>query len=313
MGTCKYCGRAANIPVLSGGFGCRYCYRQGKFETIYDTRIKFKETDISNWNMIISPKTLEKFVGQEKIKSELRTIIAANKIHKIQIPHLLFSSSMGLGKTTLANIFASMITNDYVLTNALDLNSSVIPSNKVIIIDEIHMMKKTERLLTLMDRGSQIIIGCTTMAGKLSAPFLSRFTSLVLEPYSITELTSILLTLATKIKINLPENVAIEVAKRSKQTARIALFLFRRIYDRYVITNGWDIKKWFSELGIDDIGLDVVDRHYLGVLSKDKPLGLQYISAATGIDSITILEIIEPFLIRQGFVIRTEHGRLLSR
>jgi Holliday junction DNA helicase RuvB len=164
-----------------------------------------------------------------------------------------------------------------------------------------------------MDIGGQVIIGATTSAGSLSGPLRSRFVSFVLQPYTIDELNIMVQQAANSFYYKCPKFVSVEIAKRGKSTARIAVFLFKRIYDRISLNDFKVTEKqladWFSEIRIDEDGLDNGDRAYLASLS-DKPVGIKTLSALTGFDCITIEETIEPYLMTRGYVVRTARGRI---
>jgi holliday junction DNA helicase RuvB len=266
----------------------------------------------SNWTDMITPQTLNEFVGQQSIKDELTTVLSATEKHKIPVQHILFSGSYGLGKTTIAKIFASKL-GRYEYINATDLRADTFPHNvKALVIDEIHMLRDDEWLLTIMDTGVPTIIGATTTAGTLSGALRSRFVSMVLQPYNNDDLKIIIKQAAKRLKYDCPDFVSDAVSQRGKATARVALFLFKRIYDRIVLNPKVTpemLNKWFKEMNIDKDGLDNSDRAFLKCLS-DKPVGLQNISAMTGIDRTTIEEAIEPFLLTRGFVVRTSRGRV---
>ena len=266
----------------------------------------------SNWNIAISPSNFEEYVGQNTTKQELQTMLKAQKIHHLNVPHCLFGGEFGLGKTTLAKIFASYI-EDYVLINSNEIDFSNFPKAKVVILDEIQSLKNSSQLLTIMDTSEQIILGCTTTVGSLSAPLRSRFIHFNLDPYSVTDLIKMLENLSTRLKIDVPKFILQEISKRSKENARLSTLLFRRMYDNYIVYKGWNIKKFFEDSGIDSNGLDNIDKKYLAALNKITPIGIQQLSAVTGIDKITILEIVEPFLLRHNYVSRTPKGRLLCQ
>lgn len=274
-----------------------------------------KRSKSKNWNEMVSPRDFKTFIGQEPIKDELNTMLEATKRTGIPVQHILFSGSFGLGKTTLANIVADKIGNSAYVTAVNVRDEDDFPSAKVVIVDEIHTIRNEEWLLTIMDRGEQTILGATTTAGSLSGPLRSRFVSLVLQPYNIEELQKMVKGAAKNLKYDCPDYVSYEVARRGKTVARIALFLFKRVYDRIVLNNGEinpDIlKQWFVEMKIDPDGLDNADRAYLNCLS-DKPIGIQNLSAMTGLDKLTLEETIEPYLLTHGFVKRTPRGRVLG-
>jgi len=274
-----------------------------------------KEKAGISWNELVTPENFNEYIGQESIKKELNTMMAATKKHGIPVQHCLFSGSFGLGKTTLAKIFADKVGKWDIVTAVNIKDEKDFPMKPVVIVDEIHTIRDEEWLLGLMDRGNQTILGATTTAGSLSGPLRSRFVSLVLSPYNEEELARMVMGAANNLDYKCPEYVAMEVAKRGKTVARIALFLFKRVYDR-IILNEKEVTPemldgWFDEMKIDGNGLDNADRAYISCLT-DKPTGLQNLSAMTGLDRITIEETIEPYLLVRGFVRRTPRGRILG-
>lgn len=314
---CEQCGRSMNevkLGKLSGQILCESCINTNLYGAPPVIE-KPKEPDIPNWNELVTPKTFDTYIGQEVIKKELKTMLAATEKHGIQVQHVLFSGGFGLGKTTIAKIFAKAVGDNAVVNAANIKNLSEFPEAKVVVVDEIHTIRDEEWLLSLMDKGKQTILGATTTAGTLSGPLRSRFISLVLQPYTVDELKRMVLGAADNLKYNCPEYVAEEVAKRGKTIARVSLFLFKRVYDRVVLNNGkvspQELDAWFSEMKIDIDGLDNADRAYISCLSE-KPVGLQYLTAMTGMDRITLEETVEPYLLARGFVRRTPRGRMLG-
>jgi holliday junction DNA helicase RuvB len=307
---CKGCNKVptkmTSVINVDGNLYCHYCEH---------IKVQDLPKKVINWNEFISPTCFDTFIGQESIKNELVTMLLATKVHNIPIQHCLFSGSFGLGKTTLAKIFASYV-GDYSLVVASNLSGKDdLPDTSIVIIDEIHTLSNEEWLLNVMDRGGQTILGATTTAGSLSGPLRSRFIGLTLQPYTSEELARMVKGAANNLKYDCPDFVANEVGKRGKTVARIALFLFKRIYDRITLNNysisPEKLQDIFVEMRIDEDGLDNADRAYLSCLS-DKPIGLQNIGAVTGFDRITIEETIEPYLLTRGFVKRTARGRILG-
>lgn len=305
---------------------CEFCNQNKKDVIAYSSLVLCLECldllsssstcDATNWMEVITPTNLDNFIGQEHIKKEFHTMIEASKIHNIPIQHCLLSGSFGLGKTTLAKILASMTSEKWEMI----IGSSIkeyedFPDSRAIVIDEIHTIKNEEILLHVMDKGRQTLIGATTNAGNLSGPLRSRFISLVLQPYTVEELRIMVENVSAGLGFVCPEYVSLSVAQRAKFVARTAILLFKRVYDRIVL-NGNKVESemvdvWFKEMGIDYIGLDNADRAYLNCLT-DKPIGLQNISAMIGLDTITIQETIEPFLLTKGYIKRTSRGRILG-
>lgn len=311
--SCSKCGRNCNEVALfeprKGEIVCEICL----YPTL--TKKEIKSSDgVKSWNTLVTPQTFNDYIGQEPIKKELKTMLAATKHHGIPVQHVLFSGSFGLGKTTIAKIFGNTIGDSQMVTAINLKDSDKLPKNQVVVIDEIHTIPDEEWLLGIMDSGSQTILGATTTAGSLSGPLRSRFVSLVLQPYVVDELKIMVTGAAKNLNYKCPDYVAEAVAKRGKTVARIALFLFKRVYDRIVINSNVTpelLDEWFAEMKIDIDGLDNADRAYIGCLAE-KPIGLQNLSAITGFDRITIEESIEPYLLTQGFVKRTPRGRILG-
>lgn len=305
---CSLCGKNCNQVALFKVGKVLYC------ESCLFPKPKKNVTVVTSWNELITPKTFDAFIGQEVIKKELKTMLAATERHGIPVQHILFSGNFGLGKTTIAKIFANTIGENDVVT-AMNIKSyDTFPKKPVVVVDEIHTILDEEWLLEVMDKGGQTILGATTTAGHLSGPLRSRFVSLVLQPYTEEELEIIVAGAARNLKYDCPDYVAKEVAMRGKTIARVALFLFKRIYDRITLSDEVTpelLAKWFEEMEIDVDGLDNADRAYINCLS-DKPIGLQNLSAMTGFDRITLEETVEPFLLTKGFVKRTPRGRTLG-
>ena len=308
---CYICGRNNSklTPLDDGRYICKECIKK------QDKPRRRSKGSKRAWNDLITPTDFKSFIGQEVIKDELDTILKATKVHGIPVQHVLFSGSFGLGKTTLARIFADMIgRNDYVTAvNLRDIDD--FPTSQVVVVDEVHTIRDEEWLLTVMDKGTQTVLAATTTAGSLSGPLRSRFVSLVLQPYSVGELQKMVTGAARNLKYDCPDYVSYEVARRGKTVARIALFLFKRIYDRIILNDKQVtpelLKQWFDDMEIDPDGLDNADRAYLKCLS-DKPIGLQNLSAMTGLDRATLEETVEPYLLTHGFVQRTSRGRILG-
>jgi len=307
---CDKCGSHNDVlHPIDGKFLCTRCIYKLKSQ---QPKEKEKKKEKANWNHIISPKMIDDFIGQDFIKEELDTMLKAQKLHHMTIPHCLFSGGFGLGKTTIATLFAQNIDRDYKYIVAHNVNNiSDFPDGKVIIVDEIHTIRDEEWLLGIMDREERTILGATTRAGDLSPPLRSRFISLVLQPYTVPELKQIVYGACRNIKFTCPDYALVGIAQRSKQVARNSLILLKRVYDRAILygLTKEHLDKWFKEMEIDEDGLDNADRAYLHCLS-DKPIGIQNLSSMTGLDVVTLQETIEPYLLKQGYVIRTPRGRI---
>lgn len=315
---CAKCGKTsneANLGKVDGQIYCEVCIPIILFGREAAPIIAKNSGGVTSWNELVTPRTFEDYIGQETIKKELQTMMAATGKHGIPVQHVLFSGSFGLGKTTIARIFANQVGDNEIITAVNIRSYEDFPHHQVVIVDEIHTIRDEEWLLGIMDRGNQTILGATTTAGSLSGPLRSRFVSLVLAPYSVEELKKMIIGAAKNLKYECPEYVAENVAQRGKSVARIALFLFKRVYDRVVLNNDNVtpalLAEWFEEMKIDSDGLDNADRAYISCLN-DKPIGLQNLSAMTGLDRITLEETIEPYLLTKGFVKRTPRGRILG-
>ena len=299
--SCSQCGKNEDVYAVGGNFVCYNCLTK-------------KEHKKGNWFDVITPKNLNEFIGQDHIKEELNTMIKASKVHNIPVQSCLFSGSFGIGKTVLARIFASMIgENEFVIASSIK-ELEDLPNSKCVIVDETHTIKNEEILLHAMDRGEQTILGATTNSGNLSGPLRSRFVMFTLKPYKVEELKLIVQNVSNNLNYKCPEYVATAVAQRGKFVARTAILLFKTVYDRIVLNGKVDnnlIDTWFKDMDIDFNGLDRADKMYLKCLS-DRPIGLQNISAVTGLDVMTLQEVVEPYLLVRGFVRRTPKGRILG-
>lgn len=300
---CNQCGNKEDIYAVGGEFTCYNCL----------TKTEHKK---SNWFNTVTPQNLKEFIGQDHIKEELNTMIKASKVHNIPVQSCLFSGNFGLGKSSLARIFASMIGEyEFVIASSIK-ELEDLPNSKCVIVDETHTIKNEEILLHAMDRGEQTILGATTNSGNLSGPLRSRFVTFTLKPYSVNELKQIVCNVSNNLNYKCPEYMAIAVAQRSKSVARTAILLFKRIYDRVILNKGETTNKqvdnWFNDMKIDANGLDDADRMYLNCLNDTRPVGLQNIAAMSGIDTVTITDVIEPFLLTSKFIRRSPRGRLLG-
>jgi Holliday junction DNA helicase RuvB len=259
------------------------------------------------------------------------------------MPHVLIDGPPGLGKTTIASSIASELDSNLYTVNAANIRSvkNLLPylmgiaPRSVLFIDEVHRLPKlVEEFLypimedfvlniTIGDKPEKIdlplftIVGATTSGGSLSQPFYDRFQIKEhLSFYSDDDLAKLARLNAAKMNIVISDSDLLEIAKRSKGTPRI---LNGRLqwYKNYKICNNdkdVSVDEIFDAQGIDNRGLDIYDRAYIDILSRNKnnPLGLKAISSMTGIAIDTIENSIEPFLVRKGLVIRTQKGRVLG-
>ncbi len=300
----------------------------------------------------IRPKALENFVGQEQLKKNLSMAILSAKQRAAAMDHLLFFGPPGLGKTTLAQIVAYELGVNFratagpVLTRAGDIAAilTALQENDVLFIDEIHRLNPSvEEILysAMEDFQIDILIGegpsaksvrinlkpftliaATTRAGLIAKPLRDRFgLSLHLDFYNENELAAIVTRQTNIFNIKLGDQGAQEIAKRSRGTPRVAGRLTRRVRDHGVINNLAVINqdmviKAMDHLSIDGLGLDDLDRKYLKCLAElydGGPTGIDNLSAALGNEKDILEEVVEPFLIQKGFVIRTSRGRVLGK
>jgi len=281
----------------------------------------------------LRPTSFETFIGNEKAVKPLLVSIEAAKQRGEPLGHVLLYGPPGCGKTTLAHLigkdgrfFEQAAPN---LEKPPEVRNLLVnlKEGDYIFLDEIHTLKKRcEEVLYIAMEDFQIayldfsrrvkrftLIGATTQFGKLSPPFRDRFDLVLrLDLYKEDELLQILETSRRKLSLEYYKRGLVEIAKRSRGTPRIANRFLKRLRDYGGLRN-W--KRAFSELGVDRFGLDEVDRQYLALLWKrfdGGPVGLDTLSAAFNEATETVSEVIEPYLLRQGFIIRTPRGRVLT-
>lgn len=299
----------------------------------------------------LRPTKLEEFVGQESLRSNLRVFIEAAKSRSDAMDHVLFFGPPGLGKTTLAQIVAKELgvgfraTSGPVIAKAGDLAAILtnLQENDVLFIDEIHRLNPAvEEILypAMEDRKLDLIIGegpaarsvqidlpaftlvgATTRSGLLTNPLRDRFgIPLRLDFYTDDELASIVSRAAKLLDMNLDDNGALEVAKRSRGTPRIAGRLTRRVRDFAHAGNADTITAdlvdaALTRLDVDSSGLDMMDRRYLKCIAENYgggPVGVETLAAALSEQRDMIEDVIEPYLMQRGLVQRTPRGRCLS-
>lgn len=302
-----------------------------------------------NLEASIMPKLLEEYIGQSKVKENMKIYIEAAKKRGEQLDHVLLYGPPGLGKTTLANIIANEMNSNIKVTSgpaiekAGDLAALLtnMNENDVIFIDEIHRLNKNvEEILypaledfTLdivigkgptaksirIDLPKFTLIGATTKAGSLSTPLRDRFGIVNrLELYNIDDLKSIVKRTSQILGVNIDDKSAEEIARRSRGTPRIANRLLKRVRDYAIVfsDNEIDIKLTkiaLNRLEIDELGLDEIDRRILETMIekyKGKPVGIDALATTIGEEVDTLEDVYEPYLIQIGFIARTTRGRI---
>ncbi|MDE2693668.1 MAG: Holliday junction branch migration DNA helicase RuvB [Paracoccaceae bacterium] len=314
--------------------------------TITDPELQSNDSD-----RVLRPKTLKDFTGQSELKENLAIFIESARKRNETMDHTLFYGPPGLGKTTLAQIISSELgvnfrmTSGPVLAKAGDLAAILtnLEEKDVLFIDEIHRMSSVvEEVLypALEDFELDLVIGegpaartvrielqpftlvgATTRLGLLTTPLRDRFgIPIRLEFYSVEELLEIILRASKFMKIKTDNLGGLEIAKRSRGTPRIANRLLRRVADFAVVEGTGIITKDIADssltrIGVDLAGLDSADRKYLKIIAENYaggPVGVETISAAMSEARDALEEVIEPYLLQQGFLQRTPRGRMIT-
>ena len=326
----------------------------GPEEIIFSDNIpetNFEPSEKLEFNFL-RPKSFSDYIGQNKIIESLSIAVEASRKRDESLDHVLFYGPPGLGKTTLSYIISNQIESNFIHTSGPALEKpadavgllSNLSSKDVLFIDEIHRIPKTveEYLYSAMEDfrvdfitgsgafaktinlrlESFTLVGSTTRPGLLSSPLRDRFgLSYHLDYYDENDLKDIILRSSRLLDLKIDENSSIEIAKRSRGTPRIANRLLRRVRDYVEVKN---IKKINTKVindsleieGVDNLGLDRLDREYLRIIAANYeggPVGIDAISASLNEDQATLSDVVEPFLLKIGFIIRTSQGRKITK
>ena len=299
----------------------------------------------------LRPKNLGEFVGQNKVREQISLLLEAAAIQGRTSDHILLAGPPGLGKTTLANIVATesgrsiRLTSGPTIQHAGDLAAILtsLSSGEILFIDEIHRMSRAaEEMLYLamedfrvdvmvgkgagassipLDLEPFTLIGATTRSGMLPNPLRDRFGFTAhLEYYEPAELAQVVARAANRLDVQISEDAVNEIGKRSRGTPRIANRLLRRVRDFGLVAGVSKIELEHALAAlklyeVDELGLDRIDRAILEILTKrfaGQPVGLSTLAASVGEEQDTIDSVVEPYLVRQGLVLRTPRGRMAT-
>ena len=300
----------------------------------------------------LRPKTLREYIGQEKAKGNLEVFIQAARMRGEPLDHVLLHGPPGLGKTTLSGIIANemgvniRITSGPAIEKPGDLAALLtnLAENDILFVDEIHRLNRSvEEILypamedfaidiiigkgpsansIRLDLPKFTLIGATTRAGQLSAPLRDRFgVTLRLELYTPEELALIVRRSAGILDVPIEDDGAMEIAKRSRGTPRIANRMLRRVRDFAQVKAGGVITRAVADqaltaLEVDHLGLDAIDRRMLTSIIEHYgggPVGLETLAATINEEAVTLEDVYEPYLMQMGFLTRTPRGRCVTR
>ena len=309
------------------------------------------ELEADAFEKTIRPDSFDEYIGQSDVKENIKVFVKAAKLRGTNLDHVLLYGPPGLGKTTLAHIIANELGTNIKTASGPTIEKSgdlaailsTLEPNDVLFIDEIHRIPRyiEEILYSAMEdfkldiiiggegqsRSIKIdlppftLIGATTRSGDLSAPLRDRFGIMCkLEFYSDEELAEIVKRSARVLDLEIEEDAAHEIAIRSRKTPRIANRLLKRVGDFALVEGNGVItlelvKKALTRLKINESGLDIADVQYLmSIIEKFNggPVGIESIASSIGEEATTIEDVIEPFLLQEGYVKRTNRGRIIT-
>ena len=314
-----------------------------EFETeVFDPLVTTSLTAADEGEYSLRPKSLSEYIGQQKAKGNLEVFIQAAKMRGEPLDHVLLHGPPGLGKTTLSGIIANemgvniRITSGPAIEKPGDLAALLtnLQENDILFVEEILypamedyaidiiIGKGTSANSIRLDLPRFTLIGATTRAGQLSAPLRDRFgVTLRLELYTPEELALIITRSAGILDVPIERDGALEIARRSRGTPRIANRLLRRVRDFAQVTAGGVITRHVADralqaLEIDQLGLDNIDRRMLTSIIENYaggPVGLDTLAATINEESVTLEDVYEPYLMQLGFLTRTPRGRCATR
>lgn len=318
-------------------------------ENLLVPEVKDKSEEVQE--LSLRPRFLNEYIGQDKVKENMKICIEAAKKREQPLDHVLLYGPPGLGKTTLANILANEMNTNIKVTSGPAIEKpgdlaailTTLSENDVLFIDEIHRMNRNvEEILypaledytldIIIGKGSSArsirldlpkftLVGATTRVGSLSTPLRDRFGIINrLELYDADDLDTIVKRSADILGININKDASLEIAKRSRGTPRIANRLLKRVADFGLVLGDGDItldiaRVALNKLEIDELGLDNTDKKILESIIynyRGGPVGIETLTATIGEESGTIEDVYEPYLMQIGFIARTPRGRVAT-